>query len=229
MRRIKVCKHAEGCEKIAHDLGWCPMHARRVRKQGHPGPVGKLTRSKSVCLHSGCESSSDVKGMCRSHYKNEWAKSRRANRSEEQKELELSTKRARYWRHRDENLEAMREYGVRNKERMATRNKAWRLEHPEHHRAHAARRRYQAALGMSDQDKKDSVAWRRIIRDDPCLYCGELSEEMHDDHYLALSRGGTDHWFNIIRSCRKCNLRKNAKPAEEFFEILRKESDKVNE
>ena len=28
------------------------------------------------------------------------------------------------------------------------------------------------------------------------------------DHFFPLAKGGTDHWFNLVRACRSCNLRK---------------------
>ena len=31
-----------------------------------------------------------------------------------------------------------------------------------------------------------------------------------DDHYFPVAKGGTDHWFNLVRSCLLCNRSKAA-------------------
>lgn len=69
---------------------------------------------------------------------------------------------------------------------------------------------------MTPQERQESLAWRKLIADRPCAYCGEYSEHMHDDHIRPISMGGTDHWYNIVRACASCNLRKNAIPVAEF-------------
>ena len=34
---------------------------------------------------------------------------------------------------------------------------------------------------------------------------------MHDgDTYFPIAKGGTDHWWNLVRSCGPCNRRKHA-------------------
>lgn len=40
-----------------------------------------------------------------------------------------------------------------------------------------------------------------------CLYCGKLvpDTELTRDHVNPLSRGGQDHWDNVVSACRRCN------------------------
>ncbi|NOX51521.1 MAG: HNH endonuclease [Gammaproteobacteria bacterium] len=40
-----------------------------------------------------------------------------------------------------------------------------------------------------------------------CLYCGKhLSDSgLTRDHILPVSRGGLDHWDNVVAACRRCN------------------------
>ncbi|WP_157186547.1 HNH endonuclease [Nocardia jiangxiensis] len=194
--------------------------------------------SKPVCEIENCNDPVYCKKKCRPHY-------RKAYEAENREKL-LANKRARYYENRDKNLADMRDYYWRNKEASQERfknwceanpgyfrdrylankehilamNKEWRDGHPEYFRAHSARRRHQGAVGMTAQDKIDSVEWRKRIANDPCYYCGKSAESMHVDHMNPLSRGGTDHWWNLVRSCQQCNLRKNAKTAEEFIEEL---------
>lgn len=103
------------------------------------------------------------------------------------------------WRdsHRDEINEASRQY---------------RLSHPEVSEAHVARRRVRMYAGTDELDRALTSAYRKAIREDPCFYCGDPGTEF--DHYFPLSKGGTDHWFNVVRSCRQCNRGPGSKLAK---------------
>lgn len=50
-----------------------------------------------------------------------------------------------------------------------------------------------------------------------CLYCGAhfLSRDLTRDHIRPLSRGGTDHWSNVVTACRRCNNHKGGRTPEE--------------
>lgn len=76
---------------------------------------------------------------------------------------------------------------------------------------HAARARRKQRRGTLDAaDRAMSRAYRAAIRSDPCWYCGARVEgDMHDDHYFALAKGGTDHWWNLVRACGPCNRHKH--------------------
>jgi 5-methylcytosine-specific restriction endonuclease McrA len=54
-----------------------------------------------------------------------------------------------------------------------------------------------------------------------CQYCGRGAIELRPrealtrDHLVPLSRGGTNHWSNVVTACSTCNARKgNALPEE---------------
>jgi 5-methylcytosine-specific restriction endonuclease McrA len=54
-----------------------------------------------------------------------------------------------------------------------------------------------------------------------CQYCGRAAVELRPrealtrDHLVPLSRGGTNHWSNVVTACSTCNARKgNALPEE---------------
>lgn len=73
-----------------------------------------------------------------------------------------------------------------------------------------ARRKSRSTARMSREDRVLSRAYRAAIRLDPCHYCGEtIPGDMHDDHYYPLAKGGTDHWWNLVRACGPCNRRKH--------------------
>ncbi len=49
-----------------------------------------------------------------------------------------------------------------------------------------------------------------------CCYCGNRKrpEQLTRDHIVPLSRGGRDHWKNVVTACKPCNQRKGAKTPE---------------
>jgi 5-methylcytosine-specific restriction endonuclease McrA len=54
-----------------------------------------------------------------------------------------------------------------------------------------------------------------------CQYCNRhrrefgYRESLTRDHVVPLSRGGTNHWTNVVTACSRCNLRKgNRVPSE---------------
>jgi len=59
------------------------------------------------------------------------------------------------------------------------------------------------------------VAWRAIIRNDPCAYCGAPFEEI--DHIVPHRLGGNDSWTNLIAACFRCNRHKRARPLLSFL------------
>jgi 5-methylcytosine-specific restriction endonuclease McrA len=50
-----------------------------------------------------------------------------------------------------------------------------------------------------------------------CYWCdNECSKKYHVDHYIPLSKGGEHEISNLVISCAKCNLTKNAKDPIQF-------------
>lgn len=69
---------------------------------------------------------------------------------------------------------------------------------------------------LSKEDRSISAEYRKAIKSDPCYYCGYAFEIMHDDHFFPLAKGGTDHWWNLVRSCSNCNLTKSNRCGTRF-------------
>lgn len=56
-----------------------------------------------------------------------------------------------------------------------------------------------------------------------CLYCGNKFRhvELSRDHVRPLSRGGKDHWNNVVTACKRCNNHKAGQtPEEAGMELL---------
>jgi 5-methylcytosine-specific restriction endonuclease McrA len=134
---------------------------------------------------------------------------------------DVYVERTRQWRL--DNPERARENSRRlsdaRRARLRISNARWLRAHPEAARAACSRRRVLITAGMSAMDRELSVAYRLAIVHDLCFYCGDPGTE--DDHYQSLKKGGTDHWWNLVRACRPCNARKNAMHGDEFLELLR--------
>ena len=66
---------------------------------------------------------------------------------------------------------------------------------------------------------------QRIIERDGarCVYCDEdlSSAEIHMDHVIPESQGGSTTYNNLQVTCRKCNLAKGTLSEEEFTQRLR--------
>jgi hypothetical protein len=116
-----------------------------------------------------------------------------------------------YPSHKEERVATDAAYYQSHKEDKAT----WKVVNAEKTRASSARRRAKVKVNMDKFDMELSVDYRKAIANDPCFYCGGPGE--NDDHYVSLANGGTDHWWNLVRACKKCNLSKGPKNGDEFL------------
>ena len=98
-------------------------------------------------------------------------------------------------------------YREDNRETIQVNNRKYKAAHPETDLAAIHRRRQRRDHGMDDMDRALSNAYRVAIRHDRCFYCG-AAETQEDDHFFPLSKGGTDHWWNLVRTCKPCNRSK---------------------
>ena len=124
-----------------------------------------------------------------------------------------------YGTHKEERAVYMTSYREINKATMAAREAVWKKANPERVRAQAARRRVRVAINMDKFDIELSWAYRLAIANDLCFYCGGPGE--NDEHYVPLAKGGTDHWWNIVRSCGECNSRKHIMDGDEFVRLVK--------
>lgn len=98
-----------------------------------------------------------------------------------------------------------------DKIRQKSREKYLRgyAENPQRWLAANTRRKRNLGIGMDAFDKQVTLGYRTAIQQDPCLYCDARGE--HVDHYFPVAKGGTDHWWNLVRACGPCNRRKHAR------------------
>ena len=61
----------------------------------------------------------------------------------------------------------------------------------------------------------------RAEQGNKCFWCGEpLGRSYHVDHYIPLSKGGSNGPENLNVACPTCNLQKRDKLPGEFMEWL---------
>ena len=106
-----------------------------------------------------------------------------------------------------------------NMQRTRDRVRAWKRQNPVAVKASIQRRRGNASRGMDATDRILSVEYRKALARDACAYCAAPGE--HTDHMTPIARNGTDHWWNLQRTCQRCNHRKGTMTHEEFLASAR--------
>jgi 5-methylcytosine-specific restriction endonuclease McrA len=107
-------------------------------------------------------------------------------------------------------------YREANHERLRERHKQWRDTHIErlHEIVSDAKHRRRARLAGSG-GSHTAAEWNGLkeFYDYTCLLCNRREPEIKltRDHYIPISRGGTNDIDNIIPLCKSCNSRKHAK------------------
>lgn len=138
------------------------------------------------------------------------------------KQQEKKRKQAKEWR--DENLDyarqKSRDYGRAHIKEIVERNKEWAKNNPERYKAIMANRyaRDKNAEGFYTQEDINNIYEELGGR---CEYCGisiffEIPRDVHIDHIIPLSRGGTNWPDNLTLACRECNCSKSDKTPEEW-------------
>lgn len=76
----------------------------------------------------------------------------------------------------------------------------------------------------------DINLWKKISKDVlerdfyTCFYCGQKGGILEIDHYIPISKNGTNEMDNLKTACRRCNRQKKDKMPE-AFEKWREEND----
>jgi hypothetical protein len=103
-------------------------------------------------------------------------------------------------------------YHINNKYRMNERSREWQRLNPERSKALGAKYRARR-MGASGNHTAKDVAHIRDLQDNCCRYCGVSLEApiiAHLDHFIPLSRGGSNSPDNLAWSCGFCNTSKLA-------------------
>lgn len=111
-------------------------------------------------------------------------------------------------------------YRQKNRELLLRKLKAYAKKNPHVPVATSARRR--ALKRQSQIDTQGIRAWMKEVRSKPfarCHWCGTKvrGRNIHFDHVVALTKGGTHTIGNLCASCRECNLSKSNRLISEWL------------
>lgn len=72
-----------------------------------------------------------------------------------------------------------------------------------------------AAKAKMSQVSGETAEYVKILRKDPCVYCGNPCE--HIDHIVPFAEQGPTDWTNLAPTCASCNLRKSRRSVLGFM------------
>ena len=101
-----------------------------------------------------------------------------------------------------------RRYREESRETIQANNRKYKRAHPETDAAANVRRRHRLHTLMTPEDRRLSALFRKISMRWPCFYCGAPAPAdgpYELEHYFPISKFGTDHFWNLLRSCFACN------------------------
>jgi 5-methylcytosine-specific restriction endonuclease McrA len=132
---------------------------------------------------------------------------------------------ARHAKYRAENREKVKaretKYRAENRERLSVRDAKYKKDNLEKGRVYTQRRRARKANAQGTHTA-DQLKARFDYHGNKCVYCNS-TEDLHADHMIPLSRGGTNFASNMVPACGSCNRSKGAKTPIEFAEYTFKQ------
>ena len=152
-----------------------------------------------------------VKAAASARYFANPEKSKAANKKwrEDNPEKRNAISRAWYLANPDKANTASKKWSDANPERVKSATKAWQKSNPEKTRQYKHRRK---AIKRSLSSSLTVKQWGEIklYFKNVCCYCGK-EELLHQEHFLALSKGGEYSHDNILPACGSCNSSKGSK------------------
>lgn len=198
----------------------------------------------SVRLEAQCRNCHNARK--RDEYQNNIELHRRTAREQQQTEKSRATRkkylsehpdpyRAYRESHRELYQIASKKFRENNPDKTRESQKNYILRHPEYAKA-KRKRNYERHYAKNPSYYSSKVAKRRAKmqmiegsftqaeitelyeeQGGVCFYCSEpLGNDFHRDHYVPLSRGGTNWIENIVLACEPCNLSKGDKLPTEW-------------
>lgn len=194
--------------------GLCRKHYMRLHRTGTTADPVREVREPQACSVDGCERTEHIRGFCSTHY-HRWLRHGDPNIlvrvviPAQSDTCTLDGCEAPYHAHGMCRRHWAADYHRKNRKVRNAQMREHYLANREEYYAKTHRRRQRVEADMDALDKALSADYRRAIADDPCSYCGERSDSV--DHFFPLAKGGTDHWWNLVRACETCNKSKSAR------------------
>lgn len=112
--------------------------------------------------------------------------------------------------------ERQRNYYRRNRAAIYERFKDYRRLHPEVFRLSSLRRRARKRSVHSVFYTPQELLERFNEFENSCAYCGSTGR-LTIDHFIPISRGGSDNLGNIVPACLSCNCSKQDSDAKDWY------------
>lgn len=122
---------------------------------------------------------------------------------------------------RDKERQRSQRWRERHPGRALERSRIWRQRHPERKREQSryySRLRRARKLQSTGNYTEAQVQRLYTQQSGRCFHCGAdiSNRRYHEDHWIALTRGGTNSIENIRLLCPPCNLSKSARLPHEW-------------
>ena len=111
---------------------------------------------------------------------------------------------------------ATKRWREENQEYVREKERDYREANPEKIIANAEKRRARLMAAEGEFTGHDVIALIKA-HGRICFYCGDRLKKFQVDHFIPLSRGGTNWPSNLVIACRPCNLSKAAKMPWEWM------------
>ncbi len=119
-------------------------------------------------------------------------------------------------------LQYTKQWSRDNREKANKTKRLWEIANPEKYRAKVKLRKYRRRARERGAEGSFTAQDIIVIRESQrgrCFYCGtRLGDDYNIDHFLPLSKGGTNNPSNLRLSCPKCNFSKGARNPQEFIQ-----------
>lgn len=128
-------------------------------------------------------------------------------------EWSKQTKKRWYEKYKDDVIQKTRQYRKDNPDYWRAGQRHWAAKY-----ANRRARRLNAGGRIGKYDVLEKYIRQRGL----CFYCNcDVSTGFHIDHYIPLSKGGTNDPSNIVIACPSCNLEKGDKFPDQFKRVAR--------
>jgi 5-methylcytosine-specific restriction endonuclease McrA len=146
----------------------------------------------------------------------EWQEKQKKLREENKEKKKLYDKEYNL-KNKDSKKEWAIKYYSKNKDSKIKYAKNWVKENKDKRSVisanYKAKRRSKTECGVSTQEL---LKWKES-QPKICYWCNiKCDDEYHIDHYVPLSKGGKHEISNLVISCKRCNLTKQAKDPYEY-------------
>lgn len=136
----------------------------------------------------------------------------------ERRRIYYENNKDRYKAYYGQRKERYKKYYVENKETISARMSQYHAKEESKQR-NRIRMNKRKALKRSLLNTLTENDWNKCMNhfSNSCSYCGESEKNIHQDHFVPLSKGGEYTKYNIIPACETCNIKKSDRDFKDWY------------